>query len=274
MTKRFGLIDYDIIVYQMGHVSDAVSYHLPNGQSFKYKKDAKSNYDGDPDDIARIITPEPVEYCLNSVKLVTRGIVKAAGKGGKFKGYLTASEGNYRCDIDSIQPYKGHRPSNKPTWYNEIREYLVDYMNGEVIEGMEADDAMGIAQSEAPKGSTIIATIDKDLDMIEGWHYNWNKKKLYEVSPIRAIRFFYFQLLTGDRADNIKGLYGVGDVTAEDILVECHSEQEMFDAVCFEYEKRGVGYYDMLENGNLLWILQKENKHWNPTTLMNLRAIW
>ncbi len=60
-------------------------------------------------------------------------------------------------------------------------------------------------------------SIDKDLDMIRGWHYNFIKDKKYFIDDQQAIKHFYTQILTGDRVDNIIGLRGIGPKKAEKI---------------------------------------------------------
>src|SRR5690606_41714779 len=70
--------------------------------------------------------------------------------------------------------------ARKPYWYDEIRDYLIRRWGAEVVDGQEADDAIGIAAwnsyKECPEYS-IIASIDKDLRMIPGYHYNWVKDR-------------------------------------------------------------------------------------------------
>jgi hypothetical protein len=41
---------------------------------------------------------------------------------------------------------------------------------------------------------------------VAGWHYNFVKKDKYYVTAEEGMRFFYRQILTGDRADNIQGI--------------------------------------------------------------------
>jgi len=185
--------------------------------------------------------------------------------------YLTGA-GNFRKTVATILPYKGHRPEDKPPHWLNIREHLIENYDAEVVHGMEADDAVGIRQSEAIQGDrekshiqveTIICSRDKDLHMIPGWHYQWECGKQamrkWFVDDLEAIQFFYKQLLTGDATDNILGLFGVGSkascVKAIDNITD---EYEMFTVVADAYESRfGSWYYDaMLENAQLLWIMR------------------
>ncbi len=104
-------------------------------------------------------------------------------------------------------------------------------------------------------------SIDKDLDMIRGWHYNFVKDKKYLIEDHDAIKHFYTQILTGDRVDNIIGLKGVGPKKAEKILEDCVTEEDMYKAVLKAYDNDETR---VLENGQLLWIRRKENQIWSP----------
>lgn len=180
---------------------------------------------------------------------------------GDYKGFLTGS-GNYRYDIAKTQPYKGNRKAEKPKHYDLLREYLIKAWGCEVVEGQEADDAIGIMASEnEDKESFVIMSIDKDLDMIEGWHYNFVKDNKYFIEPFEALKRFYSQILTGDNVDNIPGLKGIGPAKSAKILAECDNEQKLFDAVLKAYD----GNLEYLtEMGQLLWIRRKPNEIWQP----------
>ena len=123
-----------------------------------------------------------------------------------------------------------------------------------MVNGQEADDALGIAQTE----DTIICSIDKDLLMIPGRHYNFVKDEFQEVTNDSGMRHFYMQCLTGDRSDNIKGIEQIGPKKAEKILTGCITEQELFNAVREAYSNDA----EFLMNGRVLWIRRKENEDW------------
>lgn len=169
----------------------------------------------------------------------------------EYRLFLTGKN-NFRYSI--YPEYKAHRPTEKPFWLEKCREYLIATFNAEVINGQEADDALGINQTE----DTIICSIDKDLLMIPGQHYNFVKDEFITVTPESGIRHFYMQCLTGDRSDNIKGIEKIGPKKAEKILAGCVTEQEMFNAVRDAYSNDE----EFLMNGRVLWIRRKENEDW------------
>ena len=163
-----------------------------------------------------------------------------------------SGKNNFRYTI--YPEYKAHRPKEKPFWLEKCRQYLIATFNAEVVDGQEADDALGIAQTE----DTIICSIDKDLLMIPGRHYNFVKDEFQEVTNDSGMRHFYMQCLTGDRSDNIKGIEQIGPKKAEKILIGCITEQELFNAVREAYSNDE----EFLMNGRVLWIRRKENEDW------------
>ena len=169
----------------------------------------------------------------------------------EYRLFLTGKN-NFRYSI--YPEYKAHRPTEKPFWLEKCRQYLIATFNAEVIDGQEADDALGIAQTE----DTIICSIDKDLLMIPGRHYNFVKDEFQEVTNDSGMRHFYMQCLTGDRSDNIKGIEKIGPKKAEKILAGCVTEQELFNAVRDAYSNDE----EFLMNGRVLWIRRKENEDW------------
>jgi DNA polymerase-1 len=170
----------------------------------------------------------------------------------EYRVFLTGSN-NFRKTI--YPEYKAHRPTEKPFWLQAIREYLVKEYKAEVCDGQEADDALGINQTS----ETIICTIDKDLLMIPGNHYNFDKNEFQTVTYLDGLKHFYMQCLQGDRSDNIKGIPGIGPKKAEGILRNCTSEYDMFKAVRNAYSNDE----EFLMNGRVLWIRRNENEDWS-----------
>lgn len=227
-----------------------------------------------------------------------RGILEATGA-DEYQIYLTSDDkSNFRYDIATIRPYKGHRATEKPFWYYGIRGFLIDHRGAQEVSGQEADDALSIAQwKDIQKGlsdlgynpeikynnitaispikkvaGTIICSRDKDLHMVPGWHYTWpcgkqKEKELWWQSELGGLKCFYKQLITGDNVDNIPGLYNVGKYSKLLTDIEdCTSEFEMYDRCFSEYEKRFGSYAEqfLLENGRLLWMRRYEGQLWEP----------
>jgi hypothetical protein len=178
-----------------------------------------------------------------------------------YKGFLTG-KGNFRDSIAVTVPYKGQRASiDKPVHLQALRDHLVNSWGFEVVNGIEADDAVGIAAYAVPEDESIMVHIDKDLNQFRGWHYNYRKKEKYYVSEFEGLTAFYTQILTGDRIDNIVGLKGIGPVKAKRILAECTNENELYEAVLKAYEG---DLQRVLENAQLLWLQRSLNQTWTP----------
>lgn len=175
-------------------------------------------------------------------------------------GYLTG-KGNFRNEIAVTAPYKGTRIAAKPYHFQLLREYMERAWGFEVVDGIEADDALGIESYRNEPDETIIVSIDKDLNMIRGHHYNFVKEEKYYVTEEDAIRNFYLQILTGDKVDNIIGLQGIGPVKSKKLLIDCSNELEMYEAVLKAYDGDEAR---VLENARLLWILREEKQVWQP----------
>jgi len=228
------------------------------GDLMTHKKTA--NIDGDiiAYSVGFAANKDPVENALHSAKIMIRSMLEATGC-DSYQIYLTG-KGNYREEMATIAPYKGNRTQDKPVHYQALRDYLIAVHGAIVIEGREADDALGCAQAE----DTVLCTIDKDLDMIAGAHYNWRKQINYNVSQPEADIFFMKQLMTGDRTDNIKGLDGIGDVKAQRIIDESDNMTDLYwkilEMYAMQYDKP---YEAMMENANLLWIQREEGVLWD-----------
>ena len=182
--------------------------------------------------------------------------------------YVTGDK-NFRYAI--YPEYKANRLKTiRPEHLAACRDHLMMKYGAVCSDGCEADDLLGVEQTAAlAQGrETMISTIDKDLDMIAGWHYRPEIKRKgvivtpwrrYYVEPYEADRFFFKQLITGDPTDNIKGIPGVGkDSQQVAELMMVNSYEEMEDLVLKFYDNDDA----MLMNGQVLWIWRKMDDIW------------
>lgn len=236
------LFDSDILVYRCGFSADS---------------EAKKEWGNE-----KYLDMDYPEKALGNTKsAITGTLEKLEANAEDCKFFLTGA-GNFRDKIATIKPYKGNRdPTHKPKYYKEIRDYLMGVWKAELIEGHEADDALAMAQWACPDRSTCIVTIDKDLNMIPGWHYNWVKEEMFDVSISDANRNFYWQMLVGDTTDNIPGIRGVGPKTADKLLRKDAEEAEWKGIVKdLYYKEYGPRYEEALrEIAMLLWMWRKPN---------------
>ena len=176
-----------------------------------------------------------------------------------YDAFITGKT-NFRFETATTHPYKGNRKlSEKPPHYAALRDKLVA-LGATISENQEADDDVGIIST---KYEGWIVHVDKDLNQLPGWHYNPVKDEQYYVTPFEGLVSFYTQLLTGDKIDNIVGLYGIGPVKAKKLLTGCETEQQLYEAVIAAYAAHGEKPERVLENGQLLWLSRFEGQRWS-----------
>ena len=146
-----------------------------------------------------------------------------------------------------------HR-DNRGELYEEAKEYAKSICT--VSHGNEADDDIIIAwynNKNKRNHVTTIATIDKDMKQVSGWHYHLVSSDLTYVTPDEARRNFFTQLLTGDTVDNIPGLHGVGPVKAKRIV---NSSNDCYQAVIDAYKSYHIGNWkdEINLQGALIWL--------------------
>lgn len=240
----------------------------------------------------REIDPEPLSHALRSMRESIENIIESVNKylefhdqhAGDVRLFLTGGR-QFREKLATIRPYKGNRDrSKRPYWYKELREYLVETWGAEVCEVIEADDAVSLHQWQGDiPGETIICTIDKDLLMVPGHHYDYLKKTAFHVSFEQALLTFYRQLMLGDASDNIPGCYKVGKVAVKELLPIALTEEEMFAVALSTYEENIAKYPEhhaphenawdsLVENARLLWMQEAPDSLWQPPGSVPARA--
>lgn len=174
--------------------------------------------------------------------------------------YLTG-KGNFRHDIAKSHVYKGNRKNvQKPRHLQTARDHMESKYKAIISKGEEADDLIAMEAAKLDY-KACVASIDKDMLQIPCWHFNIVRGDYLKVEPFGGIKFFYKQILTGDRADNIVGLWKVGEVKASKILDGAETEEELWDRVIKAYdgdEER------VTENARLLWLRREEAEIWQP----------
>lgn len=288
--KLLALIDGDEIVYKAGYASQTVLYHIKNSNgeiltSHKTKELAiEALGDSTEKDLSleREIIPKGEKVARMALYGVMNTIL-ADIQPTDYRIYLTG-ENNFRFDIATLLPYKGHRDdTERPVYYEFIKHILKNQYHAITVDGIEADDAMSITQWHHERNqtgwTTIIASQDKDLKMVPGEHYNPSKREKFNMSKIDARFSFYCQLLSGDSTDNIPGIYRIGEATARKILSskKDKSNDDLYSAVLKEYIKAqqnekirekmpGIKFGEdrIKEVGRLLWMLQEKYQLWVP----------
>jgi len=180
-------------------------------------------------------------------------------KATEYRAFLSG-EDNFRKKI--YPEYKANRTQPKPIHLEAARYYAVKELGAEAEYELEADDLLGIHQTE----ESIICSLDKDLLQIPGNHFQWEIRTPAYVKPdsftfqteLGGLRLFYEQCIKGDPTDNIKGIPKMGKVRAEKELKDCSTELEMFKVVKDLYHNDE----EFLMNAGCLWILRGYNQHY------------
>jgi 5'-3' exonuclease len=216
-----------------------------------------------------LVSVNPPHQAYKTCKDMIKNILLETGCGDYMLFITDKHKTNFRYKVAVTQPYKENRKSQKrPELEKEIRHYLIRHWGAVRVKGIEVDDALGIYQDKE-NGSTIIASNDKDLDMIPGWHFDidvgkertiptctytlksYKRNKIYYVTDpgflsLREVKdkkilcgagalWFCAQLLMGDRVDNIPGLKKVGPVSAYEILKDCDTYCKAVKVVYSKY---------------------------------------
>jgi len=229
--------------------------------------------------------PESLRSVENRVNDFMQGILDELDT-TEYVAFLTntALKDNFRHIVNP--GYKSHRRDLiKPYHYQNIRDYLQSAWGCEMAYyGLEADDELAIVGWEAfdaADDSVVLCTIDKDLDTVPGWHYRWpthNKEGAkYYLTADEAENNFWVQVLTGDTADNIIGLRGIGPKKAAQAVKDCATTEDYY-AVCKRMyiekmaEKLGsaeAAIAMMHMNCTMLHLLRHEEDMWEAPNEFN-----
>lgn len=200
---------------------------------------------------------------------------------------------NFRYNVSTLVGpkgvgYKAGR-GDKPYWLKHIQDRLKEVHGAKELHGYEADDALGMfADSD-----TVLCHQDKDMNSIEGWHYdhvsdscyyiedgvgelileektNSKEKVEYKVRG-RGLIWFYLQMLTGDSTDNIPGCKNpdkahhknkpnISEMEGYRLLEGVRDEQEAVNIITEMYSYTyGDNWVEaIMEVSDLLWIVRRD----------------
>lgn len=171
---------------------------------------------------------------------------------------------NFRYEVDPT--YKANRKgSRKPLCFAAVKELAESNYSTLTMDGLEADDIMGILATKPGGAQRIIISQDKDLKTIPGTL--WTGKDLLHISEAEADYNHLYQTLVGDATDGVKGCPGVGPVKAEKLLNSTKDSEgnpslpEFLNAhrwsyVVDAYEKAGLTEEIAVQQARLVRILR------------------
>lgn len=137
--------------------------------------------------------------------------------------------------------YKAQR-GNKPSYYEEMFEYIRERWNAYEAKVIETDDVCSVLQYELRHLDPIVISPDKDLRQYSGKFYDSKKRLFEELSFKQANYNFWKQMLTGDVADNVKGISGIGQKKAANIL-DNSFPSEVFDVYVNHFGEEAVNIF-------------------------------
>ena len=275
-----GLVDADILVFRSGFAAERNQWHLEVDKTrtgevftgvFEYKKDAvaklnevlpgiHSRVEGEDYAMWPERNLEPIENAFHNVNTAMAKIMEDCDLSEFDIHCYLSGDKNFRYDVAKTLPYKGNRDkTHRPTYEPEIRQFMRSKWETTITDGIEADDALGIAQCASDE-ETCIISIDKDLDMIPGLHYNFMQQVHYEITPEQAWKKFCVQVLMGDTTDNIPGLPKIGVKKAEKML-DGLPQEEWLEEVARQYMAKSerLDWFEYLqEQAALIWIRRED----------------
>ncbi len=203
-----------------------------------------------------LVSLEPVEVAIMRIDTLMRDILSMEDN------HLTFIKGKNNFRYKIYPEYKANRKKTVPPVHLQAcYDFLKQEYSAIEVDGYEVDDALGIHQDN----ESVIFSIDKDLLMIPGCHFNFVTRKYMEVSELDGLKTFYKQMLIGDVSDNIFGIDGIGKVKAAKLIDNLETEEEMYKIVRELYYP--VPTYKLIEdeerfyiNADCLWIMQKEGE--------------
>ncbi len=152
---------------------------------------------------------------------------------------------------------------------NAIKLVKTKYKS-EQLDNLEGDDVLGLLATNKKYNDPIIVSPDKDMRTIPCKLIA--KDDIELITKRKADRAWMQQSLSGDTTDNYKGLEKVGAVTAEKILGDTNTLEDMWKKVTEAYQKKGQTIKEAILTARLARILREgdydyttgEVKLWNP----------
>lgn len=210
------------------------------------------------------------EYAISLVKAWT-------SLAGKKRAILCFTGGNnFRKRL--LPTYKSNRVAGKPLVYQETVMAVAERFRTERVEGLEADDLLGILATTLPKyRGAVVVSLDKDMRTFPAIHLNPLKdtEGPFAVSESLANYNWMKQTLMGDASDGYEGLRGIGDKKAVKILGEKLEPLEtLWSRVARAFVDKGKTVDAAVVQARMARILRsddwnrakKEIRLWHPTT--------
>lgn len=262
------LIDGDLITWRAAFAAQETWYDVYEGDALRdsfSKKTLAEEYVREDTDVYTIVPrPHPLPqylarlFCDNMLDTIFEDTGCA-----HFTIYMGGSN-NFRKII--YPEYKANRKGLPSPVHKEfVRKHLQTKYAAAIVDWVEADDALAVAQLDTfnttkDLSGTVLCSFDKDMKQIPGNHYNIITREAYSINHTEAEANLYRQMLTGDVADNIPGIRGIGAKKSDKIIAECGGDiKKLTQVIKDKYEASGI---DFDVNMALLRML-RTNQEWD-----------
>lgn len=155
-----------------------------------------------------------------------------SGKSYNTFRYHLAVEKEYKGNRKKEELYEGADNDS-----HNFMEKVIHKYNTLLFNDLEADDIVSVLQDN---NNTYIVSKDKDLMQIPGFHYDWIKNQIYEVTNEQAMSHLAKQLIMGDSTDAISGIDGMGPKRTEEFIMSLGPDVKKYipailDLYCKKY---------------------------------------
>lgn len=265
---KCALIDGDVLLYTAAHASECVNKIVVT-DDMDYETTSER-------EVKRIESESVVSQIYREMQLVsfeeTKEIVNTMlqrmveDTGSDYYKIFLSGGNNFRKQVDP--EYKANRVGPKPYYYSELMKYFKDELNAIWDDTLEADDLLAIEMSHS-FDDAVICSVDKDLFQVPGEHYNMTSRDTAIVpdfygSPDSSFKYGFYlfchQVLAGDPVDNYKGIPKVGTKKADKMLADCYDPVDMWNAVCSNYQERGLSTKYLIQQATLAYIKQLKDE--------------
>ena len=194
-----------------------------------------------------------LEDCIKHVDSLLNDILSNVGA-SSFLLFLTIGK-CFRYDLDP--DYKKSRiGKDKPEFFSEVRQHLLDKWKALAFLSFEADDCCATVAKRFE--NSVIVSADRDLLEREGTHYNCRTGEWVITTHEEAEYKFWGDCIEGQSGDSIQGLKGKGrsfvDQLFRDQPVDKYPEL-VFGAYCRYYKNSLIAIRELGKTYQLLHIV-------------------
>jgi len=287
MTKTV-YIDSDSLLYRSAHINNMKDDCLDEAMAIAVDGD-DDNYLDSLDGLETAEDTDMLEAMASTFHSMVKEIMIACQDDADAKGYdidptptlvLTVKGSSDRCDNladnfryevmesvedENVKAYKHSRAGMEvPDGLLEIYNYVFDLPNSVCIGGVEADDVVVYYGTQGH----IVAALDKDVLGSLEYAYNFGRMEWVENTPEDIAKFPYYQTLTGDSSDGLRGAYRIGDKKATALLEGLTDPLAMWKAVVKTYYMKDQTLEEAIATfrcvSMLQWTPENGLVYWQP----------